>query len=176
VFEQYLFDAKNFLDEARQAEASSDEAKSKRLFRSSIWHLSAAVESYLNTTSQALDRTKIDPLLIAYLQDKAYVVKPSSGNIATRTEYHSVDERFKLLATLYHCDLPFQDRTWNDFILLKTLRDELTHPKGEEDSVTLARYEKVSSSGLTAVLKLLNLLNQKIFGRVFRKTLRELND
>lgn len=176
MFEQYLFDAKHFLDEAKGAEELKDDAMCKRLYRSSIWHLSAAVDSYLNTTSQALDRTTIDPLLIAYLQDKAYVVKASSGTTTFRTEYHSVEDRLRLLAKLYSCELPYKTKIWSDFLLLKALRDELTHPKGDDDVVSLTRYDKVGSDGLSAVIHLLNLLNKSVFGKPFRKTLRELND
>lgn len=176
MFEQYLISSKTLLDDAHAIQSNIDESKTKMLYRSAIWHLSGAIEAFLNTAVIGLNRTTIDPLLIAFLQDKNYKVNIKTGAIAFKTEYHSVEDRLNLLAVIYNCELPKQGKIWNDFLALKTLRDELMHPKQEEDLISLSRYYTVGSNGLTAVLQILGLLNKKIYGKVFRKNLRELND
>ena len=162
MFERYLLDAKDLLDEAKSHE-KGNEIVSRRLYRSVVWHLSAAVEAYLNSAAAALDRTRIDPILIAYLQDKAFVVKTNTATLVHRTEFHSVEDRFKLLARLYGCTIQYQSSEWNGFISLKDLRDALTHPKVEEDLTPLTKYYRVCHTGLSSVLFLLGELNKSFY-------------
>ncbi|MGA2332089.1 MAG: hypothetical protein ABSG75_10035 [Syntrophales bacterium] len=114
----------------------------------------------------------LSPIEIAFLDDKRLTF--DKGKQIERIEFHSLDEKLRLLITMFVPSFDFGNAVWSRLMAFKDLRDSLVHPKRNDDEIDIVAYQNNVSIGLAAVIEIMNCLSQGIFRKPLRKRLLDL--
>jgi hypothetical protein len=175
MFEEYLFDAAAFLEEARQLKDRSEDQLARRYFRASVFCANAAIESYVNFLVEtiALGGT-YEPLEMAFLSDVRLRFNPEKLQTEEGVELHSVETKLRVLLRRLVDQFDFGSDNWRSYKEFKRLRDSLVHARDSDDSRPLSEYESSSIRGLQSAIAIMNHLNLGMFHKPLRKKLLEL--
>jgi len=172
MFEDYVEDAYHF---AIQAGVIPDDRKQRRLYRAAVFYASSALEAFVNYIADTLHAgATLAEHERAFLLDKKFGLRAGEFQIMDSSEYHRLDDKLRLLLAKF---CPAYDVAheagWSHLMDLKSLRDEIVHPRGDEE-VTPAQYHAHLKRGLNSVLDIMDRLCNGIFRKPLRKKLREL--
>jgi len=173
MFEEYLQDSYEFLETANTAKNASDGRKAKRYYRASVFYAAGGIEAFTNYISDSFAQAgSLSPVEIAFLNDKRLTF--DKGKQIERIEFHSLDEKLRLLITMFVPSFDFGNAVRSRLMAFKDLRDSLVHPKRNDDDIDIVEYQKNVSIGLAAVIEIMNCLSKGIFKKPLRKQLLDL--
>lgn len=174
MFELYLKDSAIFLDLANQSLEARQSEEACRYFRASVFFAYSALEAFVfylgNSFSQA---NNIEPMEIAYLNDKRVYFDPSVG-VRERTEYHTLEDKIRILLRRFSPESSVGKSEWEKLQNFKKFRDSLVHPKQIDDLTSVDEYLSKATDGLQAVIDIMNSLSIKIFNKAMRQKLLDL--
>jgi hypothetical protein len=174
VFEEYLQDSHNFLLIAEEAFKVSNERKARRFYRASVFCSAGAIEAFVNYIADSFAKAKSLPdHEVAFLNDRRLVFSVDNG-LSERTEYHSIDDKLRLLLNKFVPDFDFGGSLWSNFMQFKDFRDLLVHPRQVEDKTEITEYQTKVQIGLSSIIELTNCVSKGIFKRPLRKQLLDL--
>jgi hypothetical protein len=174
MFEEYLQDSHDFLTIADTAYAASKEREARRYYRASVFYTAGAIEAFVNYIADSFEKAgslKIHET--AFLNDKRLVFLADKGLIE-RTEFHSIDDKLRLLLNTFVPEFDFGNKTWSNFMQFKDFRDSLVHPRKAEDETEIAEYQIRVRKGLSSIISLMNSVSKGIFKKPLRKQLLDL--
>jgi len=132
------------------------------------------MEAFVNYIADSFSKAKSIPEHeICFLNDKALVFSANKG-LQEKTEYHQLDDKFRVLMKRFQGTFDFTGQTWNRFMKFRKLRDSLVHPREADDERPLEEYKKEVSEGLSATIEVMNVISQQIFRQPLRKQLLDL--
>ena len=173
MFEDYLEDAHFF---ASLASSTTEERVAKRYFRASIFYAMSAIEAFINYIGNIFEQGDVfHPHEIAFLIDKKYTLCHGKFQIIDQMEYHRLEDKLRFLIGKFIIGFDFDHNpSWSQLIEFKRLRDNITHPRREEDEITLIEYNNKIQVGIRSILTIMDSLCNGIFGRPLRKKLLDL--
>lgn len=171
MFEEYLTDARHFCDEASNAR---NDQIARRHYRVAVFCTMSAVEAYVNYIA---DAQRLGGMLalheIAFISDKKFGI--AGGELAEQVEYHRLDDKLKFLLTKFVPDYEvISEPSWCRLMALKNLRDDITHPRQDEDEVSIQEYQTKIEQGLSSAIDIMDKLFQGVFDRGLRAKILEL--
>ncbi len=175
MFEIYLFDASRLIDLSKNCD-KDDEAI---FLRSAIWHLTSAIEAYVNTLANGLENlSNYSETEISFLRDKKLEVIPTKGNVGDRTSYNPIKDKLKFLVKKHSIDSEkvFNTAAWSQYPNFKRFRDSLMHPNEDMEALELSEYKLQAKQGLIITVEMLQLLNKAIYHKDLRKGILDLAD
>ncbi|MFX0202876.1 MAG: hypothetical protein ACFFCW_42770 [Candidatus Hodarchaeota archaeon] len=174
MFEDYLEDANYF---AVRASKESIEREMKRNYRVAIFCTMSAVEAFINYVGDTLIQgNTIKPYEIAFLNDKKFDVPGGTFQVLDQIEYHRMEDKLRFLICKFVNDFDFEHMAcWSRLLELKKLRDKITHPRQDEDEISIDEYKRKIEAGLTSAIEIMNYLCKGIFKRPLRKKLLDLS-
>jgi|SRR5271157_2549015 len=174
MFEDYLQDAYDFQQVARQHAISGDARLARRNFRAAVFCIASSVEAFVNYIADSFSKAKSIPEHeVSFLNDKALVFSPTKG-LYERSEYHRLDDKIRVLMARFQGTFDFTGQIWFRFTEFRKLRDSLVHPRQTDDERPLEEYKKAVSEGLAATIEVMNMLSKDIFGQPLRQQLLDL--
>jgi len=174
VFEEYLQDSHNFLSIAEEAYKKSNEREARRYYRASVFYSAGAIEAFVNYIADSFAKAKsLTDHEIAFLNDRRLVFSIDRG-LNERTEYHSVDDKLRLLLSKFVPGFDFSSATWSNFMQFKQFRDLLVHPRQADDKTEIVEYQIKVQAGLSSIIELMNCVSKGIFKEPLRKQLLDL--
>jgi len=172
MFEDYLIDSYSFYEKAQKCE---NEREAKKYYRASIFYASSSIESFANYLADTFNQGEsLSEFEIAFLLDKRLFFNPDKIEVEDKTEFHSVDDKLKILIKKFIEDFDFKCRDWSQFNEFKKFRNRLVHPRESEDNIDLTDYRDHLKRGLTSIINLMNIISNGIFKRPLRKKLLDL--
>lgn len=174
MFEEYLEDSHSFLMTAGEAFAVSNEREARRYYRASVFYSAGAAEAFVNYIADSFAKAQsLTDHEIAFLNDRRLVFSVDRG-LSERTEYHSIDDKLRLLLNRFVPGFDFSSSLWSRFMQFKDFRDLLVHPRQAEDETAIAEYQTRVQIGLSSVIELMNCVSMGIFGKPLRRQLLDL--
>ncbi len=174
MFEEYLQDSHNFLSIAEEAYKKSNEREARRYYRASVFYSAGAIEAFVNYIADSFAKAKsLTDHEIAFLNDRRLVFSVDRG-LNERTEYHSIDDKLRLLLNKFVPGFDFNSSLWSNFMQFKNFRDLLVHPRQAEDKTEIAEYQTKVQIGLSSIIELMNCVSRGIFKKPLRKQLLDL--
>ena len=174
MFEEYLQDSHNFLSIAEEAYKKSNEREARRYYRASVFYSAGAIEAFVNYIADSFAKAKsLTDHEIAFLNDRRLVFSIDRG-LNERTEYHSIDDKLRLLLNKFVPGFDFNSSLWSNFMQFKNFRDLLVHPRQAEDKTEIAEYQTKVQIGLSSIIELMNCVSRGIFKKPLRKQLLDL--
>ena len=171
MFEEYLQDSSEFL---LIAEKASNEREARRYYRASVFYSAGAIEAFVNYIADSFAQAKsLTAHETAFLNDRRLVFSIDSG-LNERTEYHSIDDKLRLLLDKFVPDFDFSSSLWSNFMQFKNFRDLLVHPRQPEDKTKIGEYQTKVPTGLSSIIELMNCVSNGIFKKPLRKQLLDL--
>ena len=152
MFEEYLIDAYDFYVIGKE-KRPSDIRGAKKYFRASVFYLFSVIDGYINFVGDEYASLLSDEYR-AYISDQRYKFSTKTYSIETVREFHSVIEKIKLIIHVFLPDYDFGLVEWNDLMNLKILRDEIVHPKIDDDAMSIDDYEDTIEKGLVSIITL----------------------
>jgi hypothetical protein len=173
LFEEYLEDAHAFIIEARNVEKAED---AKKYYRVSVFCAMSAIEAFANFVGGAFAQSDVlEPHEIAFLTDRQFQPVHGKFEILETMEYHKIEDKLKFLFYKFVPQFDFHKTPcWGQLLEFKKFRDNLTHPRQDEDETTLKEYKSITDRGLSAVIEIINYLCNGVFGKPLRKQLLDL--
>lgn len=173
MFEDYLEDASCF---ANQANKTSDIREAKRYYRASIFYTMGAVEAFVNYIANTLAHGPDWPEYeIAFLSDNKFDLEKGSFKIIQQAEYHRLEDKLRFLLVKFDPGFDFQGvAAWCRLLEFKELRDDITHPRSDDDTLVVVDYKKKVESGITAAIEIMSAIMNGAFGHPLRKKLIDL--
>ncbi|HAX98337.1 MAG TPA: hypothetical protein DCY12_05495 [Candidatus Atribacteria bacterium] len=173
MFEEYLQDAHYF---AVLASQTKNEKEAKRYYRVSIFCIMSAVEAFINLVADTFDQAgNIPPYENAFLTDRKFEIIRGSFQIVDKPEYHRTEEKLRFLIFKFKPDFDFvREPCWCRLIEFKKFRDQITHPRHEDNDIDIDEYKKITKWGLESAIEIMNNLCNGIFRKPLRRKLREL--
>ena len=138
-----------------------------------MFYTAGAIESFVNYVADGLADANLPLHEICFLKDKTLMFSAAKG-LTERTQYHSVDDKIRVLAKRFAPGFNFDDKTWITFMDFRKFRDSLVHPREDEDVRDIIQYRKKAASGLQATIEVMNQLSKGIFRKPLRKQLLDL--
>jgi hypothetical protein len=175
MFEDYIQDS-FFFFEAGMRCVSSDERAARRYFRASVFCAASALEAFVNFVGDALNKGGgIDRNELAFINDKALEISPSTATVEERTKFYPIDSKVKFILKKFEVPLDLiASAEWRHFREFKQFRDSLVHPRNLHDEIAIATYVQRIREGLNANIDIMNAISQKLFGKPLRKSLLDL--
>ncbi len=174
MFEEYLQDSHIFLSIAEEAYKKSNERQAKRYYRASVFYSAGAIEAFVNYIADSFAKAKsLTDHEIAFLNDRRLVFSVDRG-LSERTEYHSIDDKLRLLLSKFVPDFDFNIATWSSFMRFKQFRDLLVHPRQTDDNIEMEEYHTKVQAGLSSIIELMNCISKGIYKQPLRKQLLDL--
>lgn len=175
MFEHYLEDSAELYNIANNEKNENNEREARRYYRASIFYAASALEAFLNYIIESFSLSgALSEMEIAFLKDKKYIFSNSERNIIEQTEYHRLDDKIKFLVNRFNIDYDFKSSSWSRYNEFKILRDDLIHPKNDEDNITLDNYYKIIKLGIGAIIDIMNTLSFGLYKKPLRKKLIDL--
>ncbi len=174
MFEEYLQDSHDFLSIADAAFEATNEREARRYYRASVFYTAGAIEAFANYIADSFEKAgslKIHET--AFLNDKRLVFSVNGG-LTERTEFHSIDDKLRLLLNTFVPGFDFGTETWSSFMQFKNFRDSLVHPRQAEDETDITEYQTKVRTGLSSIISLMNSVSKGIFKEPLRKQLLDL--
>jgi hypothetical protein len=174
MFEEYLQDSYSFLSIAEEASKASNEREARRYYRASVFYSAGAIEAFVNYIADSFAKAhSLTDHEIAFLNDRRLAFSADRG-LTERTEYHSIDDKLRLLLNKFAPGFDFGGSLWSNFMQFKDFRDFLVHPRQAEDKTKLAEYQAKVQIGLSSIIELMNRASKGIFKKPLRKQLLDL--
>jgi len=174
MFEEYLQDSNEFLSIAEEAFKVSNERKARRYYRASVFYSAGAIEAFVNYIADSFAQAEsLTAHETAFLNDRRLFFSIDRG-LNERTEYHSIDDKLRLLLNKFVPDFDFSSGTWSSFMQFKNFRDLLVHPRQADDKTEIIEYQKKVQAGLSSIIELMNCVSKGIFKKPLRKQLLDL--
>ena len=174
MFEDYLEDSNYFAIEASEA---PNVREAKRYYRVAVFCTMSAVEAFTNYIGDTLAQGEtIEPYEIAFLTDKKFDVSGGTFQIIEQTEYHRLEDKLKFLICRFVPDFDFVSTPcWSRLLEFKKFRDNIMHPRQDEDEIDITEYKKKIETGLSSAIEIMNYLCKGIFNRPLRKKILDLS-
>lgn len=174
MFEEYLSDSNYFATTARETDKGANVARC--YYRASIMCAWSAMEAFVNYVALMFQEGEaLQPYELALLNDRRFGLQRGEFAILEKTEYHPLADKLRLLMTRFVPDFDFEHSpSWSWMLQFKEVRDQLVHPRQEEDETELEDYDREISRGLSAIIDVMNVLCEGIFKRPLRKKLIDL--
>jgi hypothetical protein len=174
MFEEYLQDSNEFLLKAEGALKASKEREARRYYRASVFYSAGAIEAFVNYIADSFAQAEsLTAHETAFLNDKRLVFSIDRG-LNERTEYHSIDDKLRLLLNKFVPGFDFSSGLWSNFMQFKNFRDLLVHPRQAEDKTGMAEYQTKVQTGLSSTIELMDCVSRGIFKKPLRKQLLDL--
>ncbi len=174
MFEEYLQDSHIFLSIAEEAYKKSNEREARRHYRASVFYSAGAIEAFVNYIADSFAKAgSLTDHEIAFLNDRRIVFLVDRG-LSERTEYHSIDDKLRLLLGKFVPGFDFGIAVWSSFMEFKQFRDLLVHPRQTEDNIEIEEYHMRVQAGLSSIIELMNCLSKGIYKQPLRKQLLDL--
>lgn len=176
MFEEYLQDSYEFLTKAQETSKLLNDREAKRYYRASVFYAAGAMEAFLNYIADSFAKAEsLTPHEIAFLNDKNLVFSIDKVKVVEKVEFHKLDDKLRLLLRKFVPSFDFKTNpSWSRLIEFKDLRDSLVHPRQTDDESDLAEYKKKVSTGMSAIIEIMNCISKGIFKRPLRKQLLDL--
>ena len=173
MFEEYLKDSNYF---AVKASKAGSELEAKRYYRVAIFCTMGAVEAFINYIGDTFAQGEtFQPYEVAFLTDKRFNVSKGAFQILEEIEYHRLYDKLKFLICKFVPDFDFVSTPcWSRLLEFKKLRDNITHPRQDEDEIDITEYKNKIETGLSSAIEIMNYLCKGIFNRPLRKKLLDL--
>lgn len=173
MFEDYLQDAHYFLG---QAKAADDDRTARRLYRAAVFYTAAAVEAFVNYVGDTLQKgERFDAHEIAFLTDKKFGLNAGKFEALAQSEFHRLEDKLIFLITKFGAPLDrAANPAWSRFQEFKKLRDAITHPRKDEDDISLSRYQRSVATGLSSSIEIIDCLCMGVFRRHVRRKILDL--
>jgi hypothetical protein len=71
-------------------------------------------------------------------------------------------------------DFDFTSITWKNYKDFKNVRNDLIHPKQNDDDLAIIHYQKHVKNGLKSVIEIMNSISYGVFKKELRKQLLDL--
>lgn len=174
MFEDYIQDAYSFYTKA--VACGSDEREAKMFYRASVFCSASSIEAFVNFIGDTFSQGgNLDKMSVAYLNDKALEVVPTTGEIQERVKYNSIDNKLKLIIKTFNVPLDISSsKQWSAFMRFKDLRDSLIHAKTASDERTVDKYRSAIKDGLNANIDIMNVISNAVFSKPLRTSLTDL--
>jgi hypothetical protein len=174
MFEEYLQDSDKFLLIADKASGESNDREARRYYRASVFYTAGAIEAFVNYVADSFEKAKtLGAHETAFLNDKRLVFIVNGG-LTERTEYHSIDDKLRVLLNIFVPDFEFNTVVWSTFIQFKKFRDSLVHPRQVDDETNITEYQTKVRTGLSSTISLMNSVSKGVFKQPLRKQLLDL--
>ena len=174
MFEEYLQDSNEFLSIAEEAFKASNEREARRYYRASVFYSAGAIEAFVNYIADSFAQAEsLTAHETAFLNDKRLIFSIDRG-LNERTEYHSIDDKLRLLLNKFVPDFDFSSGIWSSFMQFKNFRDLLVHPRQADDKTKIIEYQKKVQAGLSSIIELMNCVSKGIFKKPLRRQLLDL--
>lgn len=171
MFEDYLHDSHEFF---KMAQVATNEIESRRYYRAAVFCAAGAMEAFVNYQADSLEKSeKLPTHEINFLTDKVSTFSVKDG-LSTRTEYHKIDDKIKLILMKFCPDFDCGTDVWMNFIELKKLRDNLIHPRNTDDETPLHDYKNQIKLGITSIIKIMDRITKGMFQSPLRRKLIDL--
>jgi hypothetical protein len=109
------------------------------------------------------------------LTDKKFGISGGEFQILDQVEYHRLEDKLRFLICKFVPDFDFAHTPcWSRLLEFKRLRDDLTHPRQDEDELDITEYKNKIETGLSSVIEIMNHLCVGIFRRPLRQKLVDL--
>jgi len=173
MFEEYLEDSNFFAIEASKA---GSEREAKRYYRVAVFCAMSAVEAFINYIGDTLAQGETFPTYeIAYLTDKKFDVSGGTFQILEQIEYHRLEDKLKFLICKFVLNFDFvYTPCWSRLLEFKKFRDNIMHPRQDEDEIDITEYKKKIETGLSSAIEIMNYLCKGIFKRPLRRKILDL--
>lgn len=174
MFEEYLQDSNEFLSIAEKAFKASNEREARRYYRASVFYSAGAIEAFVNYIADSF--AQAESLIAhetAFLNDKRLFFSIDRG-LTERTEYHSIDDKLRLLLNKFVPGFDFNSGMWSSFMQFKNFRDLLVHPRQADDKTEIIEYQKKVRAGLSSIIELMDCVSKGIFKKPLRRQLLDL--
>ena len=174
MFEEYLQDSNEFLSIAKEAFKASNEREARRYYRASVFYSAGAIEAFVNYIADSFAKAEsLTAHETAFLNDKRLVFSIDKG-LNERTEYHSIDDKLRLLLNKFVPSFDFGNVLWSNFMQFKNFRGSLVHPRQPEDKTEIVEYQTKVPTGLSSIIELMNCVSRGISQKPLRKQLLDL--
>ena len=172
MFEEYLQDSYEFY---KIAEKTSNERDARRYYRASVFYAAGAIEAFVNYIADSFAKAgNLTPHEVSFLNDKTLFFSPDKGTLETKVKFYKLEDKLKFLLRKFVTGFNFNSIVWSKIIEFKNFRDSLVHPKKVEDEINLKEYKKKLRTGISSIIKIMNLPSQGIFNKPLRKQLLDL--
>jgi len=176
MFEEYLQDASELLKLGEDALTKHDERVAKRFFRAGVFYTASAMEAFVNYLGDSFAKAeRLSPQERAFLNDKQYVVNPSTASVVEKKRYYGLDDKLKFLINKFvpEYDLGTSE-DWDNFSEFKDFRDQLIHPKQTEDEIEGSEYKDKLRRGMSGIINIMSTISEGIFRKPLRKQILDL--
>ena len=174
MFEEYLQDSYEFLSIAERLYKESNLREARRYYRASVFYASGAIEAFINYIADCFAKGEsISKYEISFLNDKALFFTPDKG-LKEKVEFHKLDDKIRFLMKKFVLEFDFQSLTWIKFMEFKDFRDSLVHPRQIDDDTSISEYHNKVSSGLKAIIEIMNFISKGVFQKPLRNQLLDL--
>jgi hypothetical protein len=176
MFEEYLQDASELFKLGENALVQLDERTAKRFFRAGIFYTASAMEAFVNFLADGFAiAERLSSHERAFLNDKQFVVNPSTANVVEKIRYYGVEDKLKFLIHKFVPELDLgTSENWKNFLEFKGFRDQLVHPKQVEDEIQVSEYKNKLHRGMSGIINIMSTISEGIFGRPLRKQILDL--
>jgi len=159
-----------------KASSQTDPYVARRHYRVSVFCAISSVEAFANYVGDAFAQSdSLEPYEIAFLTDRQFVPSHGKFTIADKMEYHRLEDKLRYLVQRFVHAFDFEKMScWSRLIEFKKFRDALTHPRQDEDETSLEEYKRITRTGLSSVIEMIDHLCRGIFKRPLRKKLLDL--
>jgi len=173
MFEDYLEDARYFIDVAGSSPGDSEK---RRGYRAAVFAGVAAIEAFVNYVGETLGQGgHFPPHEIAFLTDKAFGPEKGQFKMLDRRDFHSLEDKVRFLIHKFSPEFEFSSNPlWPQFVQFKQFRDSITHPHQADDPNFPDDYRDKAGRGLSTVVQLIALLCRAVFDRPLRPQLMDL--
>jgi hypothetical protein len=173
MFEDYLQDSDEFVRKGIQLSNNSEIREARRYYRAAVFYAAGAMEAFVNYIADSFEKAdSLTQFETAYLNDKALAV--NDGKVIEKQEFHRLEDKIKLLLKKFSVVFDLGCSSWNDFLKIKKLRDDLIHPRKSEDTMDVQDYQLTISRGLTGIIDIMNYMSIGIFQKPLRRQLLDL--
>lgn len=172
MFETYLEDAFHFLSIGLSHETSKEQ---ERYLRVAVFAAASALESFLNYLADGFETNQaLQPYELALLLDRKFALENGKFEISKQTEFRRLEDKLRFLLARYCPKFSLAATpAWSAFDAFKRLRDDITHPREEKD-IGLERMKKELPKGMNAVIDIIEVLLQGIYGHPLRPKISDL--
>jgi hypothetical protein len=133
------------------------------------------MEAYVNYVADAFAKAgTLERHEACFINDKVLVFDEKKCLVVERIAFHSIEDKVKVLMRRFAPTYDFKSPTWCRFVECKGVRNQLVHPRNDEDDTDLATYDSHVTDGLSCTLQIMNALSGAIFQKPLRKQLLDL--
>lgn len=173
MFEEYLLNSNYFRNIALKQSVNKE---AKKYYRVSIFCAMSAIEAFVNSISEGFKLSStLEVHEIHYLLDQTLTM--SNGVFKERIENHGIDEKLKFLlkkfSPSYEID---KEPSWVWFMEFRKIRNNLIHPKSDDDEITVEQYKEIIKKGLNSIIDIINVLCNGLYKKPLRKKITDLKE